>query len=64
MTREEYWRKLVEKNPDMETAPTTFQPGTLRRFFEQVWARASDATKAAPADPAVADLMGKMGIGT
>ena len=37
MTRDEYWNKLVAKNPRIETHKVVMKPENFKSFFEQVW---------------------------
>ena len=37
MTRDEYWNKLVAKNPRIETHKVVMKPKNFKSFFEQVW---------------------------
>ena len=42
MTRDEYWNKLVAKNPLIETHKVVMKPDSFKAFFEQIWQEASE----------------------
>jgi hypothetical protein len=41
MTKEQYWQRLREQYPNIETATVCIRPEAFRRFFDDVWRHAS-----------------------
>ena len=47
MTRDEYWNKLVAKNPRIETHKVVMTTENFKSFFEQVWEMAARSCRKA-----------------